>query len=171
EDEYAEVAAFYHVAKAYAYFDEVGMPELEAKPLDLVVNLRLPVGFASFDWNTMRDPALPLEPYNNAFFVTQNPFFDAFGPEGPSLWFGQGTVADFAYDGDVVYHEFGHAMIDRTAKLVHYWHLDAQGATVFPGAMNEGLADYFSSAITGDGKVGEYAAANFAQLGGAPIRD
>lgn len=171
EDEYAEVAMFYHASKAYAYYTEIGMPELEHKPLDLVVNLRMPPGWETFDFQQMQNTQLPLEPYNNAFYTPENPFFGAFGPDGAGLWFGQGVFTDFAYDGDVVYHELGHAMVDRTIDLVYYFHLDEQGASVAPGAMNEGLADYFSSAITGDGKVGEYAAQNFFQLAAGNIRD
>lgn len=36
--------------------------------------------------------------------------------------------------------------------------MDEFGASFAPGAMNEALADYFSSALTGDGDVGEYVA-------------
>jgi MYXO-CTERM domain-containing protein len=173
EDAYAEVAMFYHASKAYTFFTNLGMPELEAKPLNLVVNVRMPAGFDSFDFQLMTDLSRPLEPYNNAFFTPDNPFAQifGFGPPGAGLWFGQGNFADFAYDGDVVYHELGHALVDRTIKLVHYWHLDQQGASASPGALNEALADYFSSALTGDSRVGEYAATNFQHLGSGEIRD
>jgi MYXO-CTERM domain-containing protein len=173
EDAYAEVAMFYHASKAYAFFTKLGMPELEAKPLNLVVNVRMPAGFSNFDFSLMADTTLPLEPYNNAFFTPDNPYAQifGFGPSGAGLWFGQGDFTDFAYDGDVVYHELGHAMVDRTIKLVHYWHLDQQGASASPGAMNEALADYFSSAIAGDSRVGEYAAQNFPHLWSGEIRD
>ena len=160
EDEYAEVIMFYHVSKAYSFMEGLGMPALNAKPLNAFVNVRMPAGFSTFDLQLMQNTSLPLEPYNNAFYTPQNPFFQGFGPDGTGLWFGQGKFADFAYDGDVVYHEFGHAMIDRTIDLVPFWHLDEMGAWPSPGAMNEGFADYFSSALAGDGKVGEYAAQN-----------
>jgi MYXO-CTERM domain-containing protein len=173
EDAYAEVAMFYHASKGYAYFTDIGMPELAAKPLNLVVNVRMPAGFDSFNWSLMTDLSLPLEPYNNAFFTPDNPYsyFFGFGPSGAGLWFGQGTFTDFSYDGDVVYHELGHAMVDRTIKLVYYWHLDSQGATPAPGAMNEALADFFSSALAGDSQVGEYAAQNFQHALEGSIRD
>ncbi len=86
------------------------------------------------------------------------------------MWFGQGPQRDYSYDGDVVYHEFTHAVVDHTLKLVGTYHADEQGLSSSPGAMNEGLADYFSSAITGDPKVGEYASQDLAP--GLPaIRD
>jgi MYXO-CTERM domain-containing protein len=47
-------------------------------------------------------------------------------------------------------------VVDRTLQLGQ-WHLDAFGLVDSPGAMNEGLADYFSSALAGDPNVGEYA--------------
>ena len=73
------------------------------------------------------------------------------------MWFGQGPLKDYSYDGDVVYHEFGHSVVNVTLKLVGTPHMDEYGTSYSPGAMNEGLADYFSSAITGDPDVGEYA--------------
>ena len=47
------------------------------------------------------------------------------------MWFGQGPRHDYAYDGDVVYHEFTHAVVDATIQL--------PSAINAPGAMNEGL--------------------------------
>jgi MYXO-CTERM domain-containing protein len=86
------------------------------------------------------------------------------------MWFGQGPKADYSYDGDVVYHEFGHAVVDHTLKLVGNYHADEQGLVSSPGAMNEGLADYFAAAITGGSAMGEYAATDLAP-GLKSIRD
>jgi hypothetical protein len=77
------------------------------------------------------------------------------------MWFGQGPNRDYSYDGDVVVHEFGHAVVDNSLKL-EAWSMDANGATAAPGSMNEGLADYFAAAVTGDPDVGEYASKDFA---------
>jgi MYXO-CTERM domain-containing protein len=77
------------------------------------------------------------------------------------MWFGQGPKKDYSYDGDVVYHEFTHSVVNVTLQLVGTPHMDAFGASMAPGAMNEGLADYFSSAIAGDPNVGEYAVKDF----------
>ena len=63
---------------------------------------------------------------------------------------------DYSYDGDVIYHEFTHGVVDDTIKLQSF-HVDRYGVIDAPGAMNEGLADYFSSALAGDPDVGEYA--------------
>ncbi len=171
EDSFAEVTMFYHASKAYAFFEGLGMPELNLKPLLAIANLRFPKGWDDFDIATMKNTSTPLEPYDNAFFSPEDPLGGLLTQGGGGLWFGQGTQADFAYDGNVVYHEFGHAMIDRTIQLVPYWHLDPQGGAPSPGAMNEGLADYFSSALTGDGQVGEYASKNISYGLGGSIRD
>ncbi len=170
EDAFAEVEMFYHVTKAYKFLQDLGMPDLLPKQMPAVVNLRIAAGLQTgFDTAKAADPNLPLEAFDNAFFSPADPLFSqVFSINSGAMWFGQGTAGDFSYDGDVVYHEFGHAMIDRTIQLVGTWHLDAQGAVDSPGAMNEGLADYFSSIITGDPQVGEYAGGG---LGLGAIRD
>jgi MYXO-CTERM domain-containing protein len=166
-DPFSQLSIFYHAAKAYEFFrrfDPGFELEVTSKPLFLVANLMMPGGLSSFDLGKMSDPNLPLEPFANAFSAGYDPqmgqMMSMLWPEivGGGLFFGQGERVDFAYDGDVVYHEFGHAVVGATARLVGYWHLDSQGATASPGAMNEALADYFSSAITNDPATGEYAA-------------
>lgn len=169
-DAFSELSIFYHANKAYEFFRQFD-PSFElqasAKPLFAVANLMLPAGLTDFDLTAMADPDLPLEPFSNAFYTgwdpQLSPVMSLLFPQvtGASLFFGQGPAADYALDGDVVYHEFGHAVVDSTARLVGSWHLDEQGASASPGAMNEALADYFSSAITGDPDQGEYAAKDF----------
>ena len=171
EDEHAEVAMFFHTTRAYDYLSSVGLPDLEEPPLVAVTNFRMAEGLWSgvVDFDKIADPDRELEPLDNAFFSPGSEFFDRVWGVGTSgLWFGQGRMRDFSYDGDVVYHEFGHAAVDRTANLTAGWILDSQGATPAPGAMNEALADYFSSAIAGDSKVGEYVGQAF---GMTSIRD
>lgn len=172
EDEFAEVSMYFHTARAYAFYETLGMPELDFKPLNTVANLRFPQGWESGNPSKMGDPTLPLEPYDNAFFSPQSPYPGLFQGLDGGLFFGQGTNADFAYDGDVVYHELGHALTDRTINFASHWLMDEQGSSPAPGAMNEALADYFSSALTGDGQVGEYAAKNTSYgYGDKVIRD
>ena len=164
-DEFSEVAIYYHASKAYAFFRELqGDPDaqvVEDKPLRTIANLQLPKGLLAGNLSTAADPSLPLDTFQNAFFSPAagglgGIFSQLYGFEAGALWFGQGPKRDYAYDGDVVYHEFTHAVVDDSLKLVA-WHVDAFGAVDAPGGMNEGLADYFSCAITGDPDVGEYA--------------
>lgn len=66
---------------------------------------------------------------------------------------------DFAYDGDIVFHEFTHAIVHSfVPELGSLWH-DEQGSHAEPGAMNEGWSDYFSSSFTGNSATGEYGGA------------
>jgi MYXO-CTERM domain-containing protein len=164
-DEFSEVSIYYHTAKAYDFFRGLqGVADAKVvvdKPLRVVANLQIPAGISSGNIAAAANPETPLETFSNAFFSPAGGglgaiFEQLYGLKGGGLWFGQGPVRDYAYDGDVVYHELTHAVVDATLKL-GAWHIDARGAIDSPGAMNEGLADYFSSAITGDPDVGEYA--------------
>ncbi len=168
-DAFSEASIYYHAAKAYTFFRNL-QGDMEAqvvvdKPLKVVANLQIPAGVSSGNLAAASDPNKPLDPFQNAFFSPAGGglgalFQQLYGFDAGALWFGQGPNRDYAYDGDVVYHEFGHAVVDATIKL-GAWHVDARGAIDAPGAMNEGLADYFSSAITGDPDVGEYASKDF----------
>ena len=164
EDSFAEASIFYHANLAYDLFRGWD-PSLDVNngvPLGVVANLRIPQGFSSFDLEQIKDPDLPLVPFQNAFFAPADPLFSSvFGLPGGALWFGQGPVHDYSYDGDVVYHELTHAVVNVTLKLAGTPSMDEYGASFSPGGMNEGLSDYFSSAITGDGDVGEYASKDF----------
>lgn len=165
EDEFAELSIFWHANRAYEYFRTFD-PELDingGKPMTTVANLRIPQGFNGFDLDKIKDPELPLQPFSNAFFTPADPLFGTiFGVNGGALYFGQGPRKDFAYDGDVVYHELTHAVVNATLKLVGTPHMDEFGASMAPGAMNEALSDYFAAALTGDPKVGEHASQDIA---------
>jgi len=71
------------------------------------------------------------------------------------MLFGQGSSRDFVYDSDVVYHEFGHAVVDGTANL-GFFIVDGQGVSYDPGAINEGYADYVAATVSGDPEMAEY---------------
>lgn len=176
-DAFSEVSIYYHAAKAYEFFRDLqGDPTAQVvtdKPLRLIANLQIPAGMMSGNLTKAANPDIPLETFQNAFFSPASGglgeiFNQLYGFDSGALWFGQGPKRDYSYDGDVVYHEFGHAVVDHTIHL-EAWHVDAFGAIDAPGAMNEGLADYFSSAITGDSEVGEYAATDLGG-GGDAIR-
>jgi len=170
-DEFSEVSMYYHSAKAYDFFRQLqGVPDAQVvvdKPLRVVANLQIPAGIGAGNLALAADPNTPLDTFQNAFFSPAGGglgaiFQQLYGFKTGGLWFGQGPQRDYAYDGDVVYHELTHAVVDDTIKL-EAWHIDARGAIDAPGAMNEGLADYFSSAITGDPDVGEYASKDISQ--------
>lgn len=160
EDPFSEIQMYYHAAKAYAAFriwandDSFG---LDAQPLKAMVNVRIP------DYNDLASAICSGEEYPDAGELI--PFDNAaYMPEGTlgglppedMMVFGQGTLRDFAYDGDIVYHEFTHAVMGSISSLGDAVP-DAYGLDNSPAAMHEAFADYFSSAITGDPEVGEYA--------------
>jgi MYXO-CTERM domain-containing protein len=165
EDTFSEISMFHHVNRAYTFFRGF-KPTLDVNagtPIPTISNLRVPQGLASFDLTKLGDPNLPLDPFQNAFFSPANPLFGAvFNISGGAMYFGQGPKKDYSYDGDVIYHEFTHSVVNVTLQLVGTPHMDAFGASQSPGAMNEGLADFFSSAIAGDPDVGEYATQDIA---------
>jgi Zn-dependent metalloprotease len=130
-DPMAEVQMYYHLDLVSRWFEsEFG--------------LRLPEpieGLVNFD-------------YDNAFFG------DADGDGVEEVAFGQNTAIDFAYDADVIYHEFGHAVIGQVTSLGLFG-ADAYGLDFSPLSLNEGSADVFSIMITGDPLLGEYAGGGF----------
>ena len=153
QDPFAEVSLFYHANRAYNYFSSLGMPELPV--LTTVSNLRLPSELVTGE----SDSSGKLLPYQNAFYVGGDSIFsELFDANPPALFFGQGPLRDYSYDGDIVYHEFGHAAIDHTIAFPYWFHTDDQGLSTSPGAMHEAIADYFSAVITGDPYLGEYMA-------------
>lgn len=64
---------------------------------------------------------------------------------------------DFAYDGDVVFHEFMHAITTSLISKINSLGLDQWGIHSEPGSLNEAWSDYFAAAFTNDSKVGLYA--------------
>jgi hypothetical protein len=65
---------------------------------------------------------------------------------------------DFAYDGDVVFHEFMHAITASLVNKINTLGLNDWGIHAEPGSLNEAWSDYFAAAFTEDPAIGEYAA-------------
>ncbi len=154
---------YFHTTRAYAVFRElVGDPDfaLDSRPLTAIANLRL--GTAECQGGAPPRDA-ELVPLDNAFFAPAGdvPLFDR-----DVIAFGQGIGIDFAYDGDVVYHELGHAFVFRLNDL-GFGFVDEVGFDPTPAALHEGYADYVSSVITGDPLVGEYVGTYVDPAGGA----
>ncbi len=169
EDEYSEVAMYYHATRGYEYFRRLqGVPDAQVvadKPLRTIANLRVDGAVTSGNIAAAGDTTKPLAPFQNAFFSPKGGglgaiFAQIYGFDDGSMWFGQGPNRDYSYDGDVVVHELGHGVVDHSLKL-ESWTIDSGGASAAPGAMNEALSDYFAAAVTGDPDVGEYASKDF----------
>lgn len=133
DEPFAEVSVYSHVNRIYTYFREQH-------------------GYSS----TKTHSAIanygdtPGTPYDNAFFTPV-------GANDYVMCMGQGTHADLGYDGDVVYHEFTHSVVDNIAQMTTQMQMfDEWGVNTGPGALHEGLADTFSSYLTDDAMMGEY---------------
>lgn len=66
-------------------------------------------------------------------------------------------VRDFAYDGDVVFHEFMHAVTASLVGKLNTLGLDPFGIHSEPGSLNEAWSDYFSASMSEKSTIGEYA--------------
>ncbi|MBN1772968.1 MAG: hypothetical protein JXB32_16990 [Deltaproteobacteria bacterium] len=128
-DEFAEVMVYYHVDKVNRWFEDTLDFELSCG------GHRWVMGIVNLD-------------YANAFYGDMDD--DHCG----DVSLGQGTI-DFAYDGDVIYHEFTHGIVEATAGL-RGWGRDELGPDYSSGGLNEGTADYFSCTLAGDPDLGEY---------------
>jgi MYXO-CTERM domain-containing protein len=156
EDLFAEPAMFYHATRVYDFFQALGFTRLRQVPLACSVNFRIPVDMAGgIDFANMTNPNGTLYPFDNAFFLPAGGMAGIFPRDTDSIVFGQGTHGDFSYDGDIVYHEFTHAVIDSTIGL-QAASFDDQGLDIGPGALNEGYADVFAMFMTGDPGMGDY---------------
>ena len=176
-DKFAEVQMFHHVGLIYAYY--LGLMDdhpdaaaldwdgLDTVPLMATVNFEIPIKMtsASPDIANAVDPNGELFPYDNAFFLPAGPT-EIPGLVRPfdSIVFGQGTSADFAWDGDVIYHEFTHSVENSVSVGVGQWAEfgDAWGVNPEEGGMSEGYADAFAGFFTDEPRMGEYAFAGVA---------
>jgi len=186
-DKCAEISMYYHASKIYDYvrsiYTKINSDEEfylqnnnEEKPLNVISNFVMPrMSFSSMeDIQALMQGENDLAPFDNAFFTQEQPMMtmllEQFGVNGDLLVFGQGTKADLGYDGDVVYHEFGHATI-YTTGIMGLEFTDKYGITVEPGALHEGMADTFAFIMTDNTCTGEYASKGFADAGAASQMD
>ena len=135
DDPFAEVHAYHHVTQLSRVFEDTHGHTFDGPAL-VTTNYRYT------DDGT----------FNNAYF-TNNLTGDTL------LVFGQGDI-DFAYDADVVAHEFGHSVIQSVTQMLFdgLMTYDEYGWNIAPGALHEGMADYWSASYHGDPVMGEYMA-------------
>ena len=175
DDIYPEIALYYHMTKIYDYLAGLGLKEYTELPNHKEQNPI--IGIANFQMMSYSGRNITLQPMDNAFFSKYDPSFAEmfYGNfeynQSDALVFGQGTKADFSYDGDVVYHEFGHGVVDGIANFEYEGWADEYGFTNEIMGMNEGMADVFSFIITGDPCLAEYVAKGTGQMAGAVSLD
>jgi hypothetical protein len=147
DDPFAEVNAYWHLAAVRQWFSDTWGHTF--------------AGTTTVLTNYSESPG---DPYDNAFFS-----LDWGG--GYLIAVGQGTV-DLAYDADVLQHEFGHGVVEDlcaiNAELDYPISFDEYGLHASVHAINEGMADYWSSTFQGDACSAEYFGSAF---GMACLRD
>lgn len=141
-DAFAEVSAYHHASRVAAYMRAEHGFNWSCSG---VAQMELWVNYTE----------APSVPYDNAAFSP------GFRGRCGVLLFGQGVTGDFAWDGDVVYHEFGHAVTDQVTDISGFFS-DSLGVSYEPLAVNEGTSDYWAGAVQGDGSIAE----SFSGLGG-----
>lgn len=129
DDPFAEVNAYYQIDWLSNYYRTVHGHTPPHSPMKVYVNY--------------------VEEADTAY---ENAFFD---PEAWSISLGQAPTGDFAYDFDTIAHEFTHS-INRAMAEFAYFGADQMGMLVFPGGLDEGLADTFAVSLTNDPDLGEY---------------
>jgi hypothetical protein len=153
-DEFSEVSAYYHSDRIAAYFrdthDFIWDCCDASTVLDVVANYT----------------ESPGRPYNNAAYSPSS----CSRSECGTIILGQGPLRDYAYDGDVVYHEYTHAVVDALANIAGFDY-DHLGISYEPSAINEGTADYFSATLAGDPTVAEYFSGSGALGTSGALRD
>lgn len=183
-DKCAEISMYYHASKIYDYIrtlykdidseNEFYLQTNQAgNPLNVISNFTMP-DLNDFSALMSGKGENKLVAFDNAFFTQEQPMLQMllgeFGIKGDLLVFGQGTKADFGYDGDVIYHEFGHATL-YTTGITGLEYQDKYGLTVEPGALHEGMADTFAFIMTDNTCTGEYASKGFADAGAGAQMD
>ncbi len=129
----AQVNVYYHATIFHAFFTGLGFDGLD-RPFPSIANMATCFGY---------------DPCENAFFDPLFPYSTGFG----AILFGTGPIINFGLDGDIVYHEYTHGVVEGTSKLGDdFSHPDY----LFSAALNEAFADYFSSTFAGDPRQSEY---------------
>ena len=169
-DAFAEVQAYFHLRTALDWVrGRLAAPDL-LNGVKFTVIANAPGQFMGPPDPT---PCIPgddggmVPPADSQFVPLENAFFAPLDEVGglpppldaPTMVFGQGASGDYAYGGDVAYHEFGHGMFhfigsrEMGGKRIP----DDFGTDPSPGGMDEGFADYLAISITGSPVIGKYA--------------
>ena len=159
-DQYSELAMYYHAEKFFGVLEDKGVEGFPCEMSNMLAN---------FHWIEPAPgyPDLDYGPLNNAYYNGQCDI-----AKGPTMLFGQGSSVDFAFDGDVIYHELGHGIVQ---------HLTPEGLTAYntreeavlrdARALNEAIADYHAMMISERPELGDYVGFYWPDLGKPWIRN
>ncbi len=159
-DLYAELSMYYHAEVFFSALEQHGVEGFPCELSNMVAN---------FHWleSAPEFPELDYGPYNNAFYSGECEI-----EKGPTMLFGQGSAVDFAFDGDVVYHELGHGIVDHlTPEGLRTSHMRSDGLLRDARGLNEAIADYHTLMITDRPELADYVGFYWAELDRAWIRN
>lgn len=138
DDAFAEASLYSHADRFTAAMLEHGITQWACLTIDGPLQLALVANYH------VAGPT----PYDNAHYT---------GWCNHAIVMGQGPDADASYDGDVVYHEVGHAVVHAAAGSFLGTPRRRADAYVFDAdAINEAYADFFSTTFTDDPVHAEY---------------
>lgn len=173
-DEFAEVNAYFHVNKAYDALVALSAGPLAADGGLSPFALRMVGADKPAVWVNASDPDFQnatqnpqgvyvsdtLSRTDNAMFVARENMAALSLPEfeldSDALLIYQGNTADFAYDGPVLWHEFGHGAIHSTADWDTVVSFDSRSANNESSALHEGVSDVIAAMVGNDAVVGAY---------------
>lgn len=151
DDPFGEVMSYYHASRMRNYFEDTFGLDMSSSDYDLVVV-------------TSYAPAGSPEYIMNAFYTPWMPGYPTFPDYARNLiCLGRGYGEDFAYDSDVLLHEFTHYISQNAMSYADMGYYDQYGLSVMSGAINEGTADYYSATLNDDPVVGEFALGGYAR--------
>jgi hypothetical protein len=143
-DLYAELAMYWHAEKFFTRLAALGVDGFPCERSNMVANFHRLVATDTADYSA----------YSNAYYTGECDI-----EAGPTMLVGQGSQVDFAYDGDVVYHELGHGIVEQlTPEGLLGYHYRSDGTLRDAPAINETIADYHTIMLTDRPDIGEYIA-------------
>lgn len=159
-DRYAELSMYYHAESFFEFMAGKGVEEFPCEMSNMVANFHYVEPAPGY-------PDLEYGPLNNAYYSGSCEL-----EEGPTMVFGQGSGADFGFDGDVVYHELGHGIVQQlTPEGLTTATKRSDGLLRDARGINEAIADYHTIMITQEPEMADYVGRYWAELDRAWIRD
>lgn len=135
DDPFSEASAYVHAERFMAHMASFGVGPLFCEEF---FDTR-PIVLTNF--------LIEGDPVENGYYTGSCPVL---------ILLGQGEEADWAYDGDVVYHEFGHAVVHERAPTFIGSGFSRPEAWVYDSrAINEAVADALAAALTGNSVIAE----------------
>ena len=184
-DPFAEVHAYYHLDKVTRFAKALGHPVDSHTPLKILANVTMPssalTSCAIAGWTAVADAdrthakaveivigcealGAGFSPMDNAFYLGAD--YESLLGISHGIYVGQGSTADWAYDGDIMYHEYAHGIAAQLNAISAGMLLDDTGIDDSPSALGEGFSDFFAAALTNDPVTGGYAGGRLGLTGG-----